>query len=129
MQIKQEQREQQHDAVAGTMKRYKQRENKKKETAQIHLRVRDTACVVMLHVDTSCLYSHSDAARSHLLPVQLYCLHKSCQADLSIAALLLQAIKRCPTLGFSLLCLLHAVMHAELKQESVDLRQPLIGSE
>lgn len=39
MQIKQEQREHQHDAVAGTMKRYHERHDSKKDTAQLHIRV------------------------------------------------------------------------------------------
>lgn len=55
VQIKQEQREQQHDAVAGTMKRYKQRENKKKDNAQIHLRVRNSDAARPL---TAMLHAH-----------------------------------------------------------------------
>ena len=39
VQIKQEQREHQHDAVAGTMKRYHQHEERKKNSAQLHFRV------------------------------------------------------------------------------------------
>ena len=39
LQIKQEQRDQQHDAVAGTMKRYHQHNERKKDCAQLHLRV------------------------------------------------------------------------------------------
>lgn len=65
--IKQEQREQQHDAVAGTMKRYHHHEERKKHSAQLHFRLKfqsmskdDMAAIAEAQTkgDMSILYKH-----------------------------------------------------------------------
>ena len=52
MQIKQDQRAQQHDPVAGTMKRYKERENRKTHNCKLHLRVSPSAFLCHAHPES-----------------------------------------------------------------------------